>query len=345
METVSVVIVTHQSESFIGEVLGSLEGDSAGPNEVIVVDSGSTDGTREIVAGHDATWVELGANVGFAEGCHEGARRSTGSVLVFLGHDTTPEPGWLPPLVAAATAPGVGAAMATIVDRGRPDTYNTSGGHLTFVGLAWLSDIGEQIPEEEPELIDVAFPSGAAMAIRTEAWDRFGGFRPDFFMYHEDSDLGWRIRLAGLRVVRSSRSRVRHDYDFSRSPGKMYYLERNRWTLLATNYHPTTLAVLSPALLLTDLGIWVVALRDGWGAQKLRASIDALARRSRWRGQRARIDENRRIGDAAMLATLETRISTVGQIDAPSGVGFVDAVLGGFLRLVLPIVRLLDRPV
>ena len=44
-----------------------------------------------------------------------------------------------------------------------------------------------------------------------------------------------------------------------------------------------------------------------------------------------------------MLATLETRVSTVDQIGAPSGVRIVDVVLGGFLRLVLPLVRMLDR--
>ncbi len=283
METTSVVIVTHQSGPFVGPVLDALAEDEFGPDEVIVVDSASTDDTRSILADHGVRAILLDDNVGFAAACHVGAEAATGSILAFLGHDTTPEPGWLEPLIEAVKIDGVGAVMATVVDADHPDRFNTSGGHLTFVGLAWLSGLGDPVPGDEPDLIDVAFPSGAAMAMRAETWERFGGFRKSLFMYLEDTDLGWRMRLAGLRVVRSSRSRVRHRYDFSRTPTKMYYLERNRWVLVCTNYRPATLGVLLPALAIADLGVWVVAIRDGWVRQKMRANLDALRTRKAWK--------------------------------------------------------------
>ena len=128
------------------------------------------------------------------------------------------------PLVDAVSDPGGGASMATIEDAALPGTFNTSGGSLTYAGLAWITDRGQPIPETEPDLIDVAFPSGSAMAITAETWASFAGFRPDLFMYHEDTDLGWRLRLGGQRIVRASASRVTHRYDFSRSPGKMSLL-------------------------------------------------------------------------------------------------------------------------
>lgn len=343
METTSVVIVTHQSGPFIGSVLDALAKDERGPDEVIVVDSASSDDTRSILAEHRVRTILLEDNVGFAEGTHIGAEAATGSILVFLGHDTTPEPGWLTALTEAVGLDGVGAAMATVVDADHPDRFNTSGGHLTFVGLAWLSGLGDPVPVDEPDLIEVAFPSGAAMAIGAETWARFGGFRRSLFMYLEDTDLGWRMRLAGLRVVRSSRSRVRHVYDFSRTPAKMYYLERNRWVLVCTNYRAATLVVLFPALVLADLGVWFVAIRDGWAKQKMRANIDAFRTRKEWRHDRALVDSNRVIGDADMLATLDGGVSTVRQIDAPRGSRTVDAVLGGYLRLAIRVVRFLER--
>lgn len=343
METTSVVIVTHQSGPFIGPVLDALAEDASGPDEVIVVDSASSDDTRSILADHGVTTILLEDNVGFAAGCHIGADAATGSILVFLGHDTTPDPGWLTPLIEAVGLDGVGAAMATVVDAEHPDRFNTSGGHLTFVGLAWLSGLGDPVPSDEPDLIEVAFPSGAAMAIRAETWMRFGGFRRSLFMYLEDTDLGWRMRLAGLRVVRSSRSRVRHRYDFSRTPEKMYYLERNRWVLVCTNYRMATLVVLFPALVLADLGVLVVAIRDGWVRQKVRANVSAFRTRKAWRDDRALVEANRVIGDAAMLATLDAGVSTVRQIDTPRGSRTVDAVLGGYLSLAIRIVRFLER--
>lgn len=162
-------------------------------------------------------------------------------------------------------------------------------------------------------------------------------------MYHEDTDLGWRLRLAGLRVVRATRSRVRHHYDFARTPTKMYHLERNRWTLLLTNYHRSTVLILMPAFVVADLGVWFVAVRDGWARSKIRAMRDLRGRRAERRDERRLVEANRRITDAAMLASMDTGVSEVRQIAPPRGSRVVDAVLSGYLRLALPLVRLAGR--
>lgn len=341
--SVSVIIVTYRSADFVDEVLTALRSQRPSPDEVIVVDNASPDDTRTVLDGFDVTRIDLAENIGFAAGCHMGAEAASGSVLVFLGHDSVPEPGWLEPLVAAANRDDVGAAMATLVDHEQPDVFNTSGGHLNYVGLAWVSDLGEPVPDSEPELVDVAFPSGSALAIRRDVWERFGGFRPDLFMYLEDTDLGWRLRLAGLRTVRATRSRVRHRYDFSRTASKMFWLERNRWLMLRTNYRRSTLAVLSPALVITELGVLVVALRDRWLGTKLRAARAAIGHRTPESITRRAEAAGFTVGDAAMLETMDRGIGTVRQVRAPRGSGLVDAVLGAWLRLCLPLVRFFDR--
>jgi GT2 family glycosyltransferase len=340
---VSVVIVTFQSEEFIGGLLDALLTDPDAPDEVIVIDNGSTDTTREIVAGCDVQLVTSEENVGFAGGCHMGAELASGVTVVFLGHDTIPRPGWLKPLVEAVEDPDVGAAMATIEDADSPRTFNTSGGHLTYYGIAWVSDLGERIPESESNVVDVAFPSGAPMAIRKETWQEFGGFRRELFMYHEDTDLGWRLRLAGLRIVRVPRSRVLHQYDFSRTPAKMYWLERNRHILLATNYRTSTRVLLSPAFLVADLGVAVVAIRDGWIRQKAAARKDLYRTRSEWLAGRKLVARNRKVGDAAILATMDSSVSGIRQIDGPRGIRLVDGFFRFHLKAVLPLVAWFDR--
>jgi GT2 family glycosyltransferase len=338
----SVVIVSHNSAELVPPVLDALFSDPVRPGEVIVVDSASSDATTEVLAGYDVKVIAEHENVGFALGCHIGAGAAGGEALVFLGHDTVPSPGWLAPLVDVLDDPAVGAAMATIEDADHPGTFNTSGGHLTYVGIAWVSDLGRPIPEEAGPL-DVPFPSGAATALLRTTWDEFGGFRPPFFMYHEDTDLGWRLRLAGRRIVRVPASRVSHRYDFGRSPTKMYHLERNRWLMLRSNYRRRTIAAIAPGLLLAELGILLTSARDGWLSEKLRACRDAMRSGDVVREGRRLVAATRRAGDAEILADMEAGLAAIPQIRPPIGTKVVDAVLGGWLRIALPVVRLLDR--
>jgi GT2 family glycosyltransferase len=340
--TTSVIVVTHNSEALLAPVLDALLTDPHRPGEVVVVDSASSDGTLDLLSGRDVKVIARSDNVGFAAGCHIGAEASRGATLAFLGHDTVPQHGWLPPLLAALSEPDVGAAMATIENADRPGTFNTSGGHLTYFGMAWVSDLGAPIPEED-QPVDVAFPSGAAMAIRRSTWEDYSGFRRPFFMYHEDADLGWRLRLGGLRIVRAPGSRVVHNYDFSRSPAKLYHLERNRWLMLRSNYRRRTLAVLAPALILVELGTTIVAWRDGWLGEKRQAWRDAAAAGGVVREGRALVRANRRVGDAKMIAGMGHRLSAITQVRPPLGTGLVDVVLGLWQRVALPLVRILDR--
>jgi GT2 family glycosyltransferase len=340
---VTVVIVTYQSEQYIGGVLDALLDDADPPDQVIVIDNASTDATRAVVGTYAVEFVALDDNLGFTGGCHKGAELASHDTVVFLGHDTVPHAGWLAPLVDAVQDPDVGAAMATIEDADTPGTFNTSGGHLTYYGIAWVSDLGEPIPEDEHGVVDVAFPSGAAMAIRKETWQEFGGFRQTLFMYHEDTDLGWRLRVAGARIVRVAESRVAHQYDFSRTPAKMYWLERNRHILLATNYRTSTRALLSPAFLVADLGVAVVALRDGWIGQKLAARRDLYRTRSEWLPDRKLVARTRTVGDAVILASMDTSVSTIRQIEGPRGIEFMDTFFRLYLSAVLPLVSWFDR--
>ena len=348
MDAASVVIVTHNSAELVGPVLDALDTDQEQPAEIIVVDSASTDNTLAVVEGHiraegPVRLISLDENVGFAAGTHAGAAAAGGDVLVFLGHDTVPRPGWLAPLVAAASEKGVGAAMATIEDADQPGTFNTSGGHLTYFGLAWVSDLGEPIPEGDRGVTPVPFPSGAAMAITRDRWQQFGGFRKSLFMYHEDTDLGWRMRLAGLGSVRVAGSRVMHNYEFARTPEKMFWLERNRRILLSTNYRSPTRLLLTPAFLIADAGIWFVARRDGWAEERRRAWVPGRGAGTVRREGRKLVERNRRLGDSVVLRTMDWSISGIPQVRPPRGSRTIDAVLGAYLRLVVPIVAMFDR--
>ena len=93
------------------------------------------------------------------------------------------------------------------------------------------------------------------MAIRAETFGELGGFAEELFMYVEDLELGWRTRLAGLRVVVDPGGDVLHEYDYGRNPRKSYYLERNRLVFVLSSYSTRLLILLGPLLFATELGM------------------------------------------------------------------------------------------
>lgn len=336
------ILVTHDptTRERAKPVIEALLSDPFGPAEIILVDNSASEEGRLFATSQGLALVSRKG--GFADGCNEGVLATTQPVVVLLGHDTIPNRGWLPPLISALEEPGVGAAIPTIEDGSHPGTFNTSGGHLTYLGLAWVSDFGVPIPDDDvPTTVD--FPCGGAMAMKRETWDRFEGFRPGYFIYQEDTDLGWRLRLAGLNSVRIPRSRVVHDYEFGRQPNKMFLLERNRLINVLSNYRLPTLVVLFPVLLFTEVAIAVVALRDGWAREKLKSWVSVWVNRSWIREGRSLTERNRLVGDAEMLRSMRHEISTIPAIATPRGAVVVDRLLGVYKAVTLAIVTLIER--
>lgn len=340
----SVVVVTHQSERYIEGTLRRVLEDPDGPADLLVVDNGSTDRTRDIVARLEVPFHQLDENGGFGMAVNEGFSAAGEKVVVVLNHDVTVSPGWLPPLIAALDEPGVGAAMATIELSERPGHFNTAGGRLTVSGIAWVSDYGEPIPEET-SVVTVPFPSGAAFAMKVDTWRAIGGLWDQLFMYHEDTDLGWRLRLRGLRTVRVPGSVVAHDYEFSRNPQKLSLLERNRLMLLLTNYRRSTLLLLGPVLFLHELGILWVAARQGWGRAKVRTWREVARRRSMLRTRYELVQKSRSVGDATILSQAVGRFDEIALpgMKAPQGAALLSRLTDIYVGLVRPLVASIDR--
>ena len=203
----SVVTVAYESGPALTRLLESLAGEA---DEVIVVNTGPPAEEVEAAAG-SARVIEPGVNLGYAGGANLGAREATGDVLVFLNPDTVARPGAVAALAARAAEPDVGLAMARLLLLDRPDTLNSSGNVLHLSGMAWAGGYG-QPAESLREVRDVAYPSGAAMAIRRDLFLELGGFSDELFMYQEDLELAWRARLRGLRIVVDPAADVLHDY-------------------------------------------------------------------------------------------------------------------------------------
>jgi GT2 family glycosyltransferase len=294
---------------------------------VIVVDNGGDAEGREGV-----TLISPGRNLGFGGGCNEGARHASGDALVFLNPDTVVAPGAPQELVRPLEDPTIGIVTARLRLLDRPELLNSAGNEVHVTGIAWAGLYGEPA-ESVAELRDVAFPTGAAMAIRRDLFEELGGFTKELFMYQEDLVLGWRARLRGLRVVVNPGADVYHDYEFGRNPGKQYLLERNRLVFVLSSYSPRLLFLLSPVLLSTEAAMLVLALKEGWARDKL-AGWGWLLRHAGWlRRHRRETQGLRRVRDRELAAYLSPIVAP-GMIPVPSPVRAINPLVARYWNLV-----------
>ena len=298
--------------------------------EVIVVDNAGND--RPVAERFGVRLVEPGRNLGFAGGCNRGAAETTGDVLVFLNPDTVVHPRALSRLAETLQDHAIGIAMARLRLLDRPELLNSGGTVLHVSGLAWAGRYGEPA-DEVSELEDVAAPSGAAMAIRADLFRELGGFTDELFMYLEDTELGWRAHLHGLRVVVDPGADVYHEYEFGRYPAKIALLERNREIFVLTAYSLRLLLLLMPALAVTELAMLAVAAKQRWLGGKLGGWWWCVSH-ARWLARhRQSAQRLRRVRDRE-LAGLLTPILDPRMVRLPRPVVVANRVLRPYWALV-----------
>ena len=181
--------------------------------EVIVVDNGSTDGTKEFLStlGGDIQVINNSGNFGFAKGCNQGARAAKGKHFVFLNNDTVPKPGWLSSLVEEAESHeniGVVGSKLLYAD----DTIQHAGVAISKTFLTpyhLFRGVSESLPvvNTRKELQAV---TAASMLVRKETFEKVGGFDEGYMNGFEDVDLCLKIRQIGKKIVYQPRSCLYH---------------------------------------------------------------------------------------------------------------------------------------
>lgn len=316
MTRLSVVVVTFNSREAAGRSLPALLAELSPLDEVIVVDNASADGTADAVGAlvPVATVIRNEHNRGFAAAANQGAEAATGDVVLLLNPDAIVQPGFRE-AICRPLEDGRGwhawmglVTMKSSIDGGT--LVNTSGGVVHFTGVSWAGDAGRPVSEAPPGPREVAFASGACLAVQRDRWHQQGGFSPEFFMYAEDADLSLRLRLAGGHVGIEPAARVDHDYEFAKGAAKWRHLERNRWAIVLRTYPAALLILVAPALVVTELALWLVALAGGWGLQKLLATADVLRALPRLLRERRAIQGQRGISTREFARFLTPDLSS-----------------------------------
>lgn len=241
----SVVILNYNGCRYLDTCLSAvLHQELEGGFEVVLVDNASTDGS---VAHVRSSWpnvrvVEAAANLGFAAGNNLGIDQARGLHVALLNNDTRVRHGWLSALVEVAESePRIGAVTSKLVFMDRPSVVQNAGSLVLTDGSGGDRGSGEEDQGQYDRREEVFAACGGAALLTRAMLDDVGLFDPTFFAYYEDTDLSWRMRLRGWRIMYEPSAVVEHVHSGTSvewSPFFTFHVDRNRMFMILKNAPP-----------------------------------------------------------------------------------------------------------
>lgn len=196
---VSVVICVYNGERTIDACLASLKKLNYPNYEVIVVNDGSTDKTREIAESYDYIRLINQENKGLSEARNVGIRASKGEIIAFTDADCMADSDWLTFLVARFLSSDFGAVGGPNLPP--PDESLVANCVAVSPGAPAHVLLDDEVAEHIP---------GCNMAFRREALEAINGFDPIFRTAGDDVDLCWRLQNKGYQIGFSPAAVVWH---------------------------------------------------------------------------------------------------------------------------------------
>ncbi|MFD1776546.1 glycosyltransferase family 2 protein [Paenibacillus rhizophilus] len=262
-KTVSVHIVTYNSEADIIDCLKAVQNQDYPVERIIVVDNASSDGTvRSIEAWYESPRGDdtLGARGGLEYGCpiipnksntgfapaHNQAIAASGSNYVLvLNPDVALAPDYVSRLVTRMEAdPRIGSATGKLLFKADPGKVDSTGLRMNKARRAFDRGAGEPA-EHWMDSGEVFGVSGAAAMYSRRMIEEISVdgefFDADFFAYKEDVDVAWRARLLGWKAYYDADAIGYHERGWKASgrSGKPLFIRRvsyiNRYKMIFKN--------------------------------------------------------------------------------------------------------------
>ena len=180
--------------------------------EVIIADDASPDPFHKVLQDIPGLrYVRQPENLHFLLNCNRAAEIARGEYLIFLNNDTLVKPGWMENLLATFREHGnVGIAGSKLVYPS--GELQEAGGIIWEDASGWNWGKGQNADHPIYNFVrDVDYISGASLMIPTSLWREIGGFNENLEKaYYEDTDLCFKVREMGYRVVYQPASVVIH---------------------------------------------------------------------------------------------------------------------------------------
>jgi GT2 family glycosyltransferase len=312
---IAVIIVNANTGVHIERALTSLAKQTLAPTRVIVVDNASTDGSPGEITKRfpSVELIRLERNVGFAAANNVGVRAADDCEWVALVNpDAFPLSDWLAGLARAIERhPEYAFFGSRLVSADAPSLLDGTGDVYHVSGLAWRRDHGRPATVA-PRAGEIFSPCAAAALYRRDAFLDVGGFDESYFCYFEDSDLAFRLRLAGHRCLYVPDAVVHHVGSVTAgrfSDFTVYHSFRNLvWTYAKNMPTPLLWLYLPQHVLVTGLTLAWFGLR-GQGRVVLSSKRDALRELPRVLEQRRAIQRRRKASARELRQAMATGVA------------------------------------
>ena len=247
-------------------------------------------------------------NLGFSAGNNQGANWAVENgfdYVFFHNNDGFLALNAIEPLVETLESDKkIAIAQSLVLLYPETDLVNSIGNSFHYLGFGFASGYRQKIKDIElPKVKEVDYASGAAFMISTELIKKYGAWDSDFYIYHEDLDWGLRMRSLGLKLVMVKDSVFYHQYQFSRSIMKFYWMERNRHAVMLMYFKWPTLLLLAPMAIVLEFGLWFFAFKNGYAGKRWEVYKYWLNFKnwSIWLNKRKQIQTTRKVTDREML--------------------------------------------
>ena len=217
MIDLSIIIVNYNVKEFLQNLLDSLKKATQNiSHEIIIVDNASDDGSVEVIEDRypQVKLIKNEKNIGFGKANNIALSQAQGKFLLLINPDTIVKEDTFEKLIdfmGKTDDAGIVGCKVLNPDgtlqlpcrRGFPGPWTS---FTKITGLSKLFPKSKLFARyhltylNEDETYEVDAISGAFMLIKREAYDKVGGFDPDFFMYGEDLDLCYRTQKKGFKV-------------------------------------------------------------------------------------------------------------------------------------------------
>lgn len=216
---VSVVIVNYNGKEYLRNCLHSIQKNNYPNWEAIVVENCSTDGSVEMMEKEFSYFpnihlIKLSDNFGPAYARNKGVEIAKGGIIGFLDNDTEVDSNWINNAVKYyENDSSLGILQCKLLMFKNRKLFDYAGEYLGSLGfLVHRASYEEEDHGQYDCPAEILAAKSAGMFIRKDVFDKIKGFDDDYFIFVEETDLGWRSWLAGYRAIFAYDSVVFHHF-------------------------------------------------------------------------------------------------------------------------------------
>lgn len=241
MTEVSYIVVTYNSQNHIAKCIESILNQSHKNFEIVIVDNDSKDDTRTILQSltdknNNIKLILNSENTGYGNAIMSGFENSRGDFLAILNADSFLEKEWAENMLKGFRSDDDIMSASGVVFF--PDgQVQTTGGMMDKYGAIAQRD-GKIYNSRKIKSYKLFYNDGSCFMLKRKILEIIR-FDPNLFLYYEDVDMSWRIRLLGYKIGFAKDAISYHDSGQSFldvNTTKFYFLARNRLYVCMKNY-------------------------------------------------------------------------------------------------------------